>query len=242
VGSINKGFFLKRIYLRLFWFWLPAFFVKKITVISEFTKDELTKIIPYAKHKISVIPNPISETLKFSPKDHPNKKPVILCIGTKENKNLLRSIEALSGIDCQLHIIGQLNDDQKNLLEDRSINYYNSFNVSDEDIVQAYKTCDVLCFPSTYEGFGLPIIEAQAIGRPVITSDLGAMKEVAKDSACLVNPYDVQSIRDGLLRIISNANYYNELVELGRENIKSYQPAVITEKYLNIYKELWEKY
>jgi glycosyltransferase involved in cell wall biosynthesis len=53
-------------------------------------------------------------------------------------------------------------------------------------VVILYRQADLLCFPSTYEGFGLPILEAQATGRPVVTSDLGAMKEVAGNSAWLI--------------------------------------------------------
>ena len=80
--------------------------------------------------------------------------------------------------------------------------YVNYTNLSQEAIIQQYIDCDMLSFVSTYEGFGMPIIEAQAIGRPVITSNIGAMKEVALDTACLVDPYDVESIKNGIQKLI----------------------------------------
>lgn len=239
VGSVDKGFFLKRMYLRLFWFWLPALFVKRITVISEFTKSELLRIVPFAKNKINVVPNPVGSKFKFESKEKNNTRPVILCIGTKENKNLSRIIDAVAIIDCKLHIIGKLYDSILIQLQKTKVDFENSFNLTDDEVLNAYKNCDLLCFPSTYEGFGMPIIEAQAVGRPVLTSNFGAMKEISKESACLVDPFDIYSIREGLLRIISDTNYYKSLVELGLDNVKLYQPEIIAKEYLNIYKEIW---
>ena len=94
-------------YVRLFWFWLPALFVKKITVISEFTKQQLTAIIPSFAHKITVVYNPVH------PKYSPILKilivtPTILLLGTKSNKNLERSLQAIKDIPCKVVIVGSL--------------------------------------------------------------------------------------------------------------------------------------
>ena len=70
----------------------------------------------------------------------------------------------------------------------------------------------MLTFVSTYEGFGLPILESQATGRPVVTSNVSSMPEVAGDAACLVNPYDADSIREGILRVINDDAYRKDLM------------------------------
>lgn len=225
VDSARKGSFLKKLYINMFWFWLPALCVSRITVISEFTKQQLSKIIPFAKHKIRVIYNPVNPLLAFSPKDFETKKPVILFVGTKSNKNLERSFKAIEGISCKALIIGSLSEAQINLLKTHEIEYENKVNLSFIQVVDCYKNCDIVCFASVYEGFGMPIIEAQTVGRPVITSDIGAMKEIADNSACLVNPYDVDAIKKGLLKIIENTTYREKLVASGLENIKRFQPS-----------------
>ena len=238
IGSALKGSFFNRFYIKLFWFWLPALFVKRITVISEFTKLELIKTIPFAKKKIRVVYNPINSLFTKNDYVFNDKMPTLLCMGTKVNKNLKLIFESVKDLDCQLHIVGKLSKIQLIQLKDYNIKYKNSYNLTIEEIIEIYQNCDILCFPSTYEGFGMPIIEAQAIGRPVITSNYGAMQEIAQNSACLVNPNESHSIKNGIERIISNPQYRESLVEKGFENIKRFQLDKIVKQYINIYKEL----
>lgn len=238
IGSAFYGNAVHRLMIKTFWFWIPALFVKRITVISEFTKGELSALIPFAKHKIRVVHNPVSPIIKEKPKIFSSDKPLILLIGTKPNKNLARTLEALHGIPCTLLIIGQLTEPQRNLLTVYDLEYQNKFAIPYDEVLASYEKCDLLCFASTYEGFGMPIIEAQATGRPVITSNIGVMPEVAGDGACFVNPMDIQSIREGVLKIINEKPYREDLVTKGLENVKRFQVEKIAQEYLAVYREL----
>jgi glycosyltransferase involved in cell wall biosynthesis len=104
--------------------------------------------------------------------------------------------------------------------------------------VKAYVDSDLLLFPSTYEGFGMPILEAQATGRAVVTSDVASMPYVAGDAACLVNPFSVDSIREGVLKVITEASYRDDLVAKGLENVYRFRPEVIVNSYFDLYREI----
>jgi glycosyltransferase involved in cell wall biosynthesis len=238
IGSALKGSVFKRFYINLLWFWLPALFVKRITVISEFTKQQLSQKIPFAKHKIRVIYNPANPLLTYSPKPFAAQRPTLLFVGTKPNKNLERSLKAIEGLSCKALIIGPLSEVQTTLLERLNIDYEHKENLSFPEVVACYKRCDLLCFASLYEGFGMPIIEAQASGRPVITSNIGAMKEIAEGSALLVDPYDVQAIREGILKIIEQHTLRTELIDAGLKNVTRFQLDNITKNYMELYNEV----
>lgn len=244
VQSILKGNVLKQLYLKLFWFWLPSLFVSKITVISEFSKMELLKIIPWAKKKVIVVHNPVNaKILEQSNFVVDSQNPVngmfkILLLGTKENKNLYRTIDALSVLPCELIIIGALNEKQKEKLEEAKLSYQNPVNIPFQEVINWYKQCDIVCFASTYEGFGMPIIEAQALGKPIVTSNIAAMPEIALDSAVLVNPLDVQSIRDGISSLLFDEKFRKEKIQMGYQNIKRFEMKEISKQYLKIYEDL----
>lgn len=239
VGSILKTkSSVKLLYLKLFWFWWPAARVRYITVISEFTKKELAQIIPRYRHKIKVIPNPVHPIFEYHSKPFNSELPTILLIGTKPNKNLEHTLKALHGIPCKLLIVGELNDAQKRLLNDGAYAYNNVSNCTLSEIYQCYVQCDLLCFVSTYEGFGMPIIEAQAAGRPVITSNVGAMKEVAGDAALLVSPQSKTALRDAVLEIVKNTDLRTSLVNRGLENVKRFSLNAVTLKYNALYEQI----
>ncbi|WP_178990239.1 glycosyltransferase family 4 protein [Winogradskyella schleiferi] len=238
VNSILKRDVIKKLYLKLFWFWLPAICVKRITVISNFTKLELEKIIPFAKHKISVVNNPVNELFAFSDYNFNQSQPRILLIGTKPNKNLEMVLKALSTIPSEIVLIGKPTDVQKKLVATLDLNFESRFNLSINEVVEEFKKSDLLCFASTYEGFGMPIIEAQAVGRPVITSNLGAMKEVAADTAYLVNPHDLNSIRLGVKEIIENRPLRQDLIKKGLQNVERFKSENVAKEYMHIYRDV----
>lgn len=211
---------------------------KRCTFISSFSRKEALSMVKFSDEQDVVIYNPVDSLFKFAPKTINVEHPRILQIGTKENKNLENSIVALSGMSCHLRIIGRISETQKTLLENNKIEYSTACNLSDEQIMEEYQKADIVLFPSLYEGFGMPIIEGQVTGRPVLTSNIEPMLEVANGSAALANPNNPQSIREALMKILANPDKY---VELGKENVKRFELKKITSEYLAVYKSILEK-
>ncbi|AHM58651.1 glycosyltransferase [Flammeovirgaceae bacterium 311] len=229
---------LKKRLIQLLWFTLPAHTVKYITVISEATKSELVNRIGVAASKIKVIPNPVAASYIFVPKFFYQVNPSILHLGTKENKNLDRLITAVAEINCHLRIIGKLNSQQHELLEKYTISYSNTWDLSLEQIVKEYQQADIVSFVSLYEGFGMPIVEAQATGRPVITSNCSSMPEVAGEGALLIDPTSVEEIRRGIIRLIEDEGLRNSLIQKGLENVKRFDAKVIAAQYAELYRKI----
>lgn len=226
---------IQRFIIKLFWFTLPAKRVKYITVISEFTRQELLKVVKINPEKVVVIHNSISPDIRFTPRPFNQEKPNILHVGTAHNKNLERLIEAIAGLNVKLTILGQLREHHIALLEKHNIEYNNYFGLPYSHVIKQYQEADLVSFVSLYEGFGLPIIEANAVGRPVITSNCTSMPEVAGEAAYIVDPLKVDEIRQAIVKVIEDAELRNRLIESGRKNTERFQPAFIAEKYAELY-------
>lgn len=229
---------LKRWLLWLLWYWLPVRRCSRITVISAFTKSELLRYVRCDPSKIEVVYCPRSADMHPSPRPFNSERPVLLQVGTSANKNLERVADAVRGLSCELRIVGPVAESLRQKLVGAGVYWTNYAGVSDQKLRELYESSDVVLFASLYEGFGLPIIEAQAIGRPVVTSNICSMPEVAGDAACLVDPYQSESIRAGILRVVNDRAYRDTLVRRGFENVRRFDVATIAEKYASLYRSL----
>lgn len=235
---IDEARGLKRLLFWLLWLYLPCLRAKRVTVISQFTKNRLLEICRLNPKKVRVIPNCVGSDFVAMAKPWSTRRIRILLVGTTENKNLSRVCEAFAGMNLRLSILGRLSYLQKTGLEEFQHNYDEHTALNREEVVTLYQSCDLVVFVSTYEGFGMPILEAQAVGRPVLTSDISPMKEVAGEGALLVDPFDVSAIRSGLVQLIEDAKLREDLVEKGFRNVANYSAESVAAQYADLYKEV----
>jgi len=238
-GSLERLSGIRRMLMKELWYRRPCRRVAAITVISSETKRQLLRHVPsIPPEKVHVVPVSVSDLYRPDPRPLNLQKPRILQVGTKVNKNLPRLIAALADLPCTLAIVGRLDPVQEKALEKARIEVDNLVGISDAELAAEYARADIVSFTSTYEGFGMPIVEAQQTRRPVITSNCSSMPEVAGDGALLVDPFSVAEIRGGLERLMSSASLCQELVERGAENAKRFDKISIAKQYIEIYRRV----
>ena len=225
-------------FYKMFWFVLPIKNIAIITVVSDYTKGKLMEYLGFPAAQIRVVPNPIKPVFQFRKKEKSGDRPRVLQIGSGPHKNLKNLISAAIGTNFHLDIVAYPIEEDLAMLNANKVSYTLYSNLSDTEMYERYIACDVLFFASLHEGFGMPIIEAQAVGRPAVTSNYGAMKEVAKESAILVDPNNVEEIRQAIQKLTTDEKTYNQYVDLGLNNITPYQCDKIADQYLAIYEEL----
>jgi glycosyltransferase involved in cell wall biosynthesis len=230
--GLKKWFFH---HLMLKW---PVRASRIVTTISEQTKKDIIKFSGCSPEKIRVIPNPLPAGIYYEPKPFNSEKPVLLFLGSTPNKNLKRVLEAVKDINCILDIVGIIPPEEEIILKKYNITYRQTARLSEEELAAKYAACDLLLFPTLFEGFGLPVIEAQKAGRAVLTSNISPVKEVAGGAACLVDPYNVDDIRQHIIRLVNDAAYREQLIQKGFENIRRFEPAKIAEEYYSLYREI----
>ena len=224
--------------LKWLWLDLPVRHCRYITAVSEATRQDIIRYTGCMPDKVVVIPTVISNHFKPVAMEFSEECPRILHIGLAPNKNFQRHVEAISGLQCTMHIIGKLERWHEDFLNKCGVRYSHEYNISEEQMQMAYAESDLLLFASTLEGFGMPIVEAQTVGIPVVTSNQSSMPEVAGDGACLVDPHDVGSIRSGVVRVIKDAAYRMDLIENGRKNTSRYSVETISRQYAALYDKI----
>lgn len=240
VQSIIRGGCIERIIKKWLWFKLPVLIACRISVISQFTKNELLSLCPFAKNKISIIYNPISDNFNsYSHKDYAKKQVYkILHIGTKVNKNLEGVLNAIKNLPVKLIVVGPMTTTQIKLANSLNVDYDNFYNLSYEQILNLYSQADLVTFPSFYEGFGMPIVEANMMAIPILVSDIPVLHEIAGDAAYFVSPNSIEEIRRGIWKLLCDEKLRNDLIRRGKENVKRFSVDSIAEQYKQMYKKI----
>ncbi len=230
-----RRWLLKKLYLD----W-PVGRLDVITAISEETKREIVKHTGCLPDKVHVLDLPVTQSgRRPSEKEFNTSEPTILQVGTMENKNIPSLARALNGLRCRLRIIGRLGAEQTDILKENKVNYENLIDLSEDQVWDEYENADLVTFCSLYEGFGLPIIEAQSLGKPVITSNRSPMTETAgPDGAVFVDPTDPDSIREGIDRLIADGELRGRLITAGLGNIERFRPEQVALGYAALYRKL----
>jgi len=215
--------------------------VDRVIVPSQSTKADLADY-GVNKDKIRVIPEAPSVIFKPAKKyeiERLKKKykifgKYLLAVGINPRKNTKRIIDAFhltkAGEDIKLVLVGE--QTFMKVEEERNIRIVG--HVLENEMSAFYSGAEALVYPSIYEGFGLPVLEAFACGCPVVTSDISSLPEVAGDAAILVDPYDVGAIVDGLKRALRNKK---ALASKGLARVEEFNWTNVAKRTLDVYKE-----
>ena len=216
-----------------------------IIVDSQSTKSDILAFFSIPEDKIHVVHlasdmKPVNARL--SPK-YGIRGDYLLYVGTVEpRKNLLRLIEAFTQLDQELKlvIVGVSGWDNRAVYKSKNPNIIFTGYVSEEDLPAFYCNAKLLIYPSLYEGFGLPILEAMNCGCPVITSNISSMPEVAGDAALLVDPYNVEEIKSAAQKLLSDGMLRKKMVARGFRQARRFSWEKTADETLQVYQKVLE--
>lgn len=244
VDSFRNLNLVPKIYSYLINFYIPSLKRNiKYHCISNYTKTQFLNVLPFKKNNTFVSHNPIDNSFVNSDKilkETPKKDKVILLhVGTGKRKNLEAVIEAIQeDPKYKILIVGVLSDYQKELLSKYSIDFENFIDLPKGDLINLYRQSDIVTFPSNCEGFGMIVIEANAMGKPIIAGDIEVLHEVGKDSALYVTPGDVEEIKKSLHLLLNNEDFKRNMIRRGLKNIKRFNIKKLNKEILEQFSNL----
>tara|TARA_B100000315_G_scaffold179848_1_gene168674 strand:- start:837 stop:1955 length:1119 start_codon:yes stop_codon:yes gene_type:complete len=238
---------------------IAAKYSDAVIVDSNATRREVLHLTEVPEHKIHVIYlaadsiyHPIKDENKYEylQDKYKFKGNYVLFVGSiHPRRNIHRFLKAFSILKKEKQIPHKIlltglvldyNKELGNLIE--SLNLIDCVKqlgfIPDEDLIGLYSFADLFIYPSLYEGFGLPVIEAMACGTPVITSNISSLPEVSGDAAVLVDPYNIQEMAEAMGNILSSSTLREKLIEKGFERVKHFHWEKTAKETLNVYNQV----
>lgn len=232
---------------------------ERIIAPSDFTKRELVSVYQVPESKVEVVyeaadaafgPGVDASRIEMVRAKYGIYGEYVLYVGNvQRRKNIARLMLAFrharshGNLPLQLVVVGQetgirdtLSERTRDLSRECQVKFLGF--VPDEDLAPLYAGALMFAYPSLYEGFGLPVVEAMACGTPVLTSNTSALAEVSGHSAFLVNPMSVEDIANGLLTLATDANLRQRLSNAGLENARRFSWEKSALKMLKVYEEV----
>lgn len=219
--------------------WLERRAVRRadlILTLSESAREDIERVlgVPREKIRVSYLGAPSLDPEPSS------KEPYFLFVGgTEKRKNLTAALEAFKSIEgFELRVVGQhksspVHDARREQSGVRWLGF-----VGEEELVELYRHATALVFPSRYEGFGLPVLEAMARRTPVIASSRSSIPEVARGAAILVDPDDIEGLRDAMRRVAAEPALREELTRRGAEVVSGFSWDETARATVAAYEEL----
>ena len=221
---------------------------QRILTGSNFSKSEMIGLLGVPENQICVTPYAIAENilqLAQKPTYNSNGKYLLAVSSIDPRKNFSRLIQAFVNTnlkDVKIIFVGAKNKSFNNMhLEENMENKENLIfkgYLTDEELVNLYKNALCLVYSSLYEGFGLPPLEAMACGCPVVISKVASLPEVCGDAACYIDPYDVESIAQGIKKVLADKELRDTLIRKGYERIKMFSWRKCAIDTMNICREV----
>ena len=203
---------------------------RRVIAVSDFTRRELVELLGVPDEKIRVVPNAVGD--EFTQEGPAEAGDYVLAVGTLEpRKNLGRLVEAVRKTDRELRVVGARGWGG---VEVRGNGVRWLGEVDDAELARLYRGAACVAYPSLYEGFGIPILEAMACGTPVVTTRGTAMEEVADGAAVLVDAHDPAEIAAGIERA---ATERDTLVPRGLERARAFRWDAVAAATVEVYRE-----
>lgn len=238
---------------------LIGYAVRKAEVVftvSENSKRDILRFYNIPEDKIAVVYNAVDSRFVHRDREDvsylfdkyhiPRDKKVIMYVGNlKPHKNLPRLLEAYSKMngreDTCLVLVGKAFDSEDLTPQIKALGIEDSVIktgiIVDNELVDFYNLADLFVFPSLYEGFGIPPLEAMACGTPVVCSNNSSLPEIVGDAAYMFDPYDEKQIRDAMEKVLSDDSLAQSLVERGYKRVELFTP----ERIVNTTKAVFDK-